>query len=108
MSVESQNETTVSQETKFQPESLAIVTGTFYPDWKGPFTGTLRPDNLRGDLAITTLTVAVNKGYMPFVVDGGSSPEFVDEIKAKQIPITPQKEGKTQGAARRQALELAE
>lgn len=90
------------------PKSIAIVTATFYPSWyPGEIRGELTADKLRGDLALELFHQAKEQGFQVALVDGGSSEEFRKALTANGIEFQPQKENGSQGAARRQALEIA-
>lgn len=98
-----------SSEFLFNPRSIAIVTGTFYPTWyEGQVKETLSSDKLRGDLALLCFASSQNRNYNLFVVDGGSSDEFKKALERNHITYEMQKQGGGQGPARRQGLSLAE
>lgn len=83
------NERVVVPERKFEPAIVAIATTTMYPKW---YVGELRPgvdevDKIRGDLAIETVTVATQFGYQVVVVDGGSSPDFNEQVETLGIKV---------------------
>lgn len=98
-----------SSEFIFNPRSIAIVTGTFYPTWyEGDAKDPLSADKLRGDLALLSFASSQKKNYNLFVVDGGSSDEFKKALDRNQIAYEMQKQGGGYGPARRQGLTLAE
>lgn len=98
-----------SSETLFDPKSIAIATGTFYPSWyEGNAKEPLSADKLRGDLALQTFKLAQQQGFNAVVVDGGSSDAFKNAMEQNNIYFEMQKERGGQGPARRQGLEYAE
>jgi len=98
-----------SHEALFNPRSVAIVTGTFYPKWyEGKAKDPLSADKLRGDLAIHTFQSAQQQGFNLVIVDGGSSDAFKKALKQNNIYFEIQRQSGGQGPARRQGLEYAE
>jgi len=98
-----------SHEALFDPRSIAIVTGTFYPGWHGgDVKGKLSADKLRGDLALQALKSAKEQNFQIAVVDGGSSEAFIHALTENDISFEPQKIKGGQGPARRQGLQQAE
>lgn len=103
--------TSKSQERlSFGPE-LAIAISMWFPHWH---PGELRPEDrigikeskVRGDAALETFKIAAGMGCQIVAVDGGSSPEFLDELTKLGIEIEPQR-GKGYSAGRRQSYEAA-
>lgn len=91
------------------PKAIVVVTGTLYPNWyEGEAQEPIIQDKLRGNLSLETLSVAKNLGYQVALVDGGSSGEFLKALEDNQIPYEIQKEGGTQGYARRQGLDITQ
>lgn len=103
-------ETATLSPREVEPSSQAIVlfTPTFYKNWQPPTS--LVPGNPvdidRGNLAIKTLSDAQSQGYQIVVVDGGSSPAFLQALQERGITAEPQRE-RGISAARRQGLALA-
>ncbi len=88
------------------PQSVVIITPTFYKTWSMDERTQPDADIERGDASISTFRKATNAGYRTVVVDGGSSKEYLDELQKLGITVLPQKE-KGIAAAKRQALEAA-
>lgn len=62
-----------------------MATTTFYPSWEpGPSDANASADKVRGDLALKTIKAAADNGYQIAVVDGGSSPAFLEAVKASR------------------------
>lgn len=98
-----------SSEVLFNPKSVAIVTGTFYPTWyEGKPHDLLSSDKLRGDLAFSTFSLAKNKGYNLVVIDGGSSDAFTKALEQQNVYFEIQKQKGGNSPARRQGIERAE
>lgn len=94
-------------ELEFDPKSIAIATSTFYPKWyPDEIKDYDRVDKIRGDLAIRLLDQAKKNEYRMVVVDGGSSQEFIEELKKIGIAATPELE-KGMSPARQQAFKEA-
>lgn len=83
------------------PHEVGVATTTFYRNWELP--GERTHDNVRGDLALFTLHTLQKEGYSLYVVDGGSSPAFLEELEARGIATHPEEE-RGMGASRRQAF----
>lgn len=105
-------------ETKeFDPKSVALVTATYYGDYKGYLDvdnpTSLTPEQIadtatiRGNLALKTFREAAKNGYNVFVSEGGSNELFLKNLR--QIPgITVMKRPKEgRAVARRQGYEAA-
>jgi len=102
------SESQLSPELIKDPHSIVIVTPTYYPQWyEGKPQQPLTSDKLRGDLALKTLSTALNQGYQIALVDSGSSEEFRHTLARRGITFKIQ-ERKGLGVARRQALEIAQ
>ena len=98
-----------SHEVLFDPRSIAIVTGTFYPAWyEGDARDPLSVDKLRGDLALQTFQHAQQQNFQLVVVDGGSSDAFKEALEQNNIYFEIQRQSGGQGPARRQGLEYVE
>jgi glycosyltransferase involved in cell wall biosynthesis len=98
-----------SSETLFNPRSVAIVTGTFYPGWyEGDARDPLSVDKLRGDLALQSFRSAQQQNFQLVVVDGGSSEAFKKSLEQNGTYFEMQKETGGAGPARRQGLNHAE
>lgn len=98
-----------SHEVFFDPKSLAIVTGTFYPTWyEGDARNPLSVDKLRGDLALQTFKSAQEKKFQIMVVDDGSSDAFKKALEQSSVYFEMQKQKEGAGLARRQGIERAE
>ena len=86
---------------------MAIATTTFYKDWLPSHSGTsMSADQIRGDLTLEAIKVAVEKGYQLAVVDGGSSAEFRKTLSVRGVRVIDQKE-KGMSASRRQVFQEA-
>lgn len=99
----------ISQEDKERLDrrrKIAVATTTFYKGWSSAEDAPMTEDQLRGNLAIRMLSTAKEMGYQLAVVDGGSSPEFIEALKKHDINISSQKE-KGMSASRRQVFEEA-
>lgn len=79
-----------NKEFEFDPKSIAVVTATRYPEYKG-FIDTnaissLTPaqiadtDTIRGNLALQTVREASKRGYNMLVSEGGSNQAFLDDL----------------------------
>ena len=77
-------------------EDTVIVSSTLY-------NARTRSGAGRLEYALQSIVTARNLGYEMVIVDGGSSPEFVDEARRSGIRILPQM-GSGMGSARRQAI----
>lgn len=85
--------------TKEVAPYVAIATTTFYnPDDEA--------DNIRANLACEMVRNACGSGYEIFVVDGGSSDDFLQELQRYGAKIYSQ-EQKSMGAGRRQSIRAA-
>lgn len=101
-----QQEPSMTQE-RLQNRRVAIATTTFYKDWLPSQSATsMNADQIRGDLAIEAIKVAVEKGYQLAVVDGGSSAAFKDALSVLGIRVIDQEE-KGMSASRRQVFQEA-
>lgn len=76
--------------------SIAIATTTFYPNFP-------EQDNIRGRLAMESLAYAKRSGYELLVVDGGSSPDFLNKVRSLGIEVVTQK-SKGMSESRRAAI----
>lgn len=98
-----------SHEVLFDPRSIAIVTGTFYPTWyEGEAKDPLSVDKLRGDLALESFRSAQKQNFQLMVVDGGSSDEFKIALEQNNVYFEMQKQKGGYSPARRQGIERAE
>ncbi len=96
-------------EALFKPESIAIVTSTFYPGWyEGEVKGELSADKLRGDLALQTLKSAQEQNFQVVIVDGGSSEAFKNALEQNKIYFEMQQQQGGYSPARRQGIERVE
>lgn len=101
-----ENRRNESSEILFNPRSIAIVTGTFYPEWyAGDTKKPLSADKVRGDLALESFKSAQNQNFQLSIIDGGSSDAFKSALERNGISFAIQKERSGQGPARRQGLE---
>lgn len=80
-----------SVEQEINPRSIAIVTTTFYKTFSGENRDTSDDDELRGELALKTLSLAKEKGYQIALVDGGSSSAFLEQLQRAGITPSSQK-----------------
>lgn len=95
-----------SSETLFNPRSIAIVTGTFYPTWyEGQAKEPLSTDKIRGDLALENFKLAKKQNFQLSIVDGGSSDAFKKALQYNNIAFSMQRIKGGQGPARRQGIE---
>lgn len=98
-----------SHEVLFDPRSIAIVTGTFYPTWyEGDAKDPLSVDKLRGDLALQSFQSAQQQNFQLTVVDGGSSDAFKKALEQSDVYFEMQKQKGGYSPARRQGIERAE
>jgi hypothetical protein len=90
-------------------QQVGLTTGTLYRDWyPGEVPEGEHPSEskLRGDLAVQTIQAASNQGFRVIVVDGGSSPDFIDAISRGSVSVLAQEEeGMSKG--RQQAFRAA-
>ncbi|OGK43726.1 hypothetical protein A2957_00375 [Candidatus Roizmanbacteria bacterium RIFCSPLOWO2_01_FULL_38_11] len=91
------------------PDSIAIFTTTYYPEW---YPGKLQDhregnvDKIRGDLAIQTVMAARQKGHQLVIIDGGSSADFCQMLTDQGITPSPERE-RGMSASRRQGMSEA-
>lgn len=91
-----------------QANSIAIVTTTLYKNWyPGNATAENQADKVRGDLALEMFSKTLNLGLQIVIVDGGSSPEFINEIKKIEITNLITDFSGTFSASRRKGYEIA-
>lgn len=94
------------KENRFDPNQVAIITTTFYPDFDQAdaqeSTGTVR-----GEAAIATLNEVIKLGLLPTVVDGGSSPAFTQILTDLGIECIQEKKHGGMSAGRLQGLDAA-
>lgn len=96
-------------EILFNPQSVAIVTGTFYPNWyKGDVREPLSSDKLRGDLALESFHACRENNFRLIVIDGGSSTDFQETLRSNDITFFPQEQKGGSGPARRQGIKYAQ
>jgi hypothetical protein len=90
------------------PERVVVTTGTFYPAWYAGETNdpVNDVDKVRGDLALELLSSAKNANYQIVVIDGGSSKDFLNALKDKNIPYTEQST-KGMSPGRQQGFKIA-
>lgn len=101
-----QKEQAMMQE-RLQNGRVAIATTTFYKDWlPSNRIDPISTDQLRGDLAIEAIKLAIDKGYRLAVVDGGSSTAFKNTLGALGVRLIDQEE-KGMSASRRQVFREA-
>ncbi|NOY89496.1 MAG: glycosyltransferase family 2 protein [FCB group bacterium] len=82
-----------SSELEINPKDIAVVTTTFYSNWSSQRIGKQNQvDNVRGDLAIQTLSAAQDVGYRMVVIDGGSSRAFIETLQELGIEVKPESE----------------
>lgn len=63
------------------PESVCLASTTFMKTWKREGGDKTNAEQVRGDLAIESIKMALKKGYRVVIVDGGSSEDFVNRLK---------------------------
>lgn len=86
----------------FNPRHTVVVTTTWYPGWSNHrIENIVSPDQLRGNLAIETIKLAIQNNFQIVIVDGGSSEEFLDAVQTMGVTSIPQIE-KGMSASRRQ------
>lgn len=89
------------------PNSIAIVTTTFYPKWHtGEQTDPNNVDKLRGDLAIQMLTKAKENNFQIVVIDCGNNQEFKNFLEEMGISVQDETE-KGMSPSRQQGFETA-
>ena len=90
------------------PESLAVVTTTFYPDWySGDLNSPDHTDKIRGDLALQLLTQSQELGHSTLVVDGGDEgSDFRSALNELDVQVLTQKE-RGMDPARQEAFQAA-
>jgi len=104
-----ENKVNGSSEILFNPRSIGIVTGTFYPTWyEGDVKGAVSTDKLRGDLALQTFESAKKQNFQLVVIDGGSSEAFKKALEQNNVYFETQKQKGGYSPARRQGIERAE
>jgi hypothetical protein len=100
-----QHQNTEPSYESIDPHEIGIASTTFYPEWQPGESGdNLTVDKIRGDIALATFGEAMKKGYQAVVVDGGSSPEFLEALQETGITVEAEKE-RGMSASRRQAFE---
>lgn len=98
-----------SHEAIFDPKSIAIVTGTFYPTWyEGDAKDPLSADKVRGDLALQSFKEAQRQNFNLSIIDGGSSEAFKKALGQNNFYFEMQKQKGGYSPARRQGIERAE
>jgi hypothetical protein len=84
------------------PKSVAIASATWNKGWfPGESDGTA--DKVRGDETILMARAIQERGYQMIVVDGGSPPEFLEELRKLGVVVQAQKEPGL-GAGKREAM----
>ena len=92
------------------PESLAMVTTTFYKQWFDGDSDVTNTDKIRGDLALRTIQKAANLGHQVVVVDGSpaESPFYSAVRKFIEIKVVNEdKEHQGMDPSRQYGFELA-
>lgn len=99
--------------TNPERESIAnrvgVTTATMYPDWyPGEIPEGQEPtvDKLRGDLALQTIGSTLEQGFSTVVVDGGSSPAFLEALGGTTAVVLSQEE-QGMSLGRQQAFKAA-
>ena len=94
-----------SAERQIKAHEIGIASATFYPDWEPGEAGE-DPSavKVRGDIALQTFHEAMADGYQVAVVDGGSSPAFLEALGKTGVTVETEKE-RGMSASRRQAFE---
>lgn len=88
------------------PQSVAITTATFYPDWYLGKASAKEIDKVRGDLALRMIDSAKMKGFQIIVVDGGDNKFFKKALSNLGIhPLSEKQKGMS--ASRQQAFKAA-
>ena len=65
----------------FDPNQIALCGSTFYPKWyRGKIQSVQHTDKVRGDLVLEFIREAVKHSCHVVLVDGGSHPQFLEEI----------------------------
>jgi hypothetical protein len=97
-------DTEATPEIAVNGHEIGVASATRYPEWEaGESGGAPSTDKVRGDLALETFTEAVRNGYQVVVVDGGSSPAFMEALKATGVKVEAERE-RGMSASRRQAF----
>ncbi|QQG44018.1 MAG: hypothetical protein HYW86_04100 [Candidatus Roizmanbacteria bacterium] len=101
-------ETNVPSESKerLNPRSITVCTPTLYKNWQPDGNLELNSDSVRGNIALRTFKLTIDAGYQVVVVDGGSNPLYLEELKKLGVTIQPQK-GSTMSSAKRECLKTA-
>lgn len=106
------------------PESVCLVSTTSMKTWEKDSGDETNPEQVRGNLAIESIKMALGKGFRVVIVDDGSSEDFVSrineiaeevrsekeensDIKISNLIVEPEMDMGYSGS-RRQALKLAE
>ena len=96
--------------SSFQPQTVAITSSTYYPNWyQGPLRSIHHTDKIRGDLDLEFVEKALKLGYYMVVSDGLSTKTFskkLRSLKTSQLIILKRKNN-GRSAARRLAFARA-
>jgi len=97
----------LSEAVPFNPQDVAIITTTQYPDWKPDIDPVANESKVRGDLALQMLDAGRELGSPLLVVDSElSSPEFGAALLERGIPVR-LRTTKTLSGQRREAIAIA-
>lgn len=96
-----------TRERLIEGHEIGVATATFYPTWEksSDVSPDASVDQVRGDLALETIHAAIENGYQLAVVDGGSSPDFIEMLGLMGVAVEAERE-KGMSASRRQAFEI--
>ena len=102
-------ETLINPEQEHISFQVGLTTATMYPDWypgEVPAGESISEGKLRGDLALETIKTATDQGFRLVVVDGGSSPEFIEAVQTTPASLYAQEQS-GMSIGRQQAFKLA-
>lgn len=98
-----------TRERVIKGHEIGVATATFYPTWEkiSNVSSDASVDQVRGDLALETIHAAIENGYQLAVVDGGSSPDFIEMLGLMGVTVEAERE-RGMSASRRQAFEIVQ
>lgn len=95
-------------EFNFDPQSIAIVSTTFYPRWyQGKLRSIKHVEKVRGDLALETIRKGAQLGYTVVVAEAKSSKTFVKQLQEIPGVFVYRHKQLGRGAGKRLAIEKA-
>lgn len=99
-------ETHTASETDFHPEAVAFAVTTYYPKFNPNRLFSISDtENVRGNLALSTIRFAKNNGFHVLVADGGSSHQFLDIARSYDANVF-DRGGEKRDQGRRKGIEV--